>query len=264
MALSCRDLAKVPSLDFWLQWCDLPPLYFPLHKPPAASMVLAAADARSDGDLIGIGGFIQWEEGPCTLFSQTWTLDDLAILGLPLQHPAHRDITCYEALAQLGLMLCLRSVVPSARWVVRMRTLSDNTGAEAGINKLYSSHFQLSAFLKRLCMLACLTGIELDVGHVPGEKNDDADWLSRWNDQPCHFPASFRRTFAWIVGLIAFGSSGLTSASFHRILSLSGSLLRHASASAQSCPGLLPTLPCPALDFCQLSPAPQSLPLDLA
>ena len=121
VALSCkRDLAKVPtskriwmritnpsttrrklsassreSLEFWLQWCDLPPLYFPLQKPPAAPVVLAAADARADGNLVGIGGFIQWEEGPCTWFSQTWTLDELAVLGLPLQHPAHRDITCY-------------------------------------------------------------------------------------------------------------------------------------------------------------------------
>ena len=107
-------------------------------------------------------------------FSETWTLDDLAVLGLPLQHPSHRDITCYEALAQLGLMLCLRSVVPSARWVVRLRTLS---GAEAGIHKLYSSHYPLSAFLQRLCVLACVTGIELDVSHVPGGKNDDADWF---------------------------------------------------------------------------------------
>ena len=56
-----------------------------LQKPPAAPVVLAAADARADGDLIGIGGFIQWEEGPCTWFSETWTLDDLAVLGLPLQ-----------------------------------------------------------------------------------------------------------------------------------------------------------------------------------
>ena len=110
MALSSkRDLAKVPtsrriwmritdpsttrrklsassreSLAFWLQWRDLPPLYFPLQKPPAAPVVLAAADARADGDLIGIGGFIQWEEGPCTWFSETWTLDDLAVLVLTL------------------------------------------------------------------------------------------------------------------------------------------------------------------------------------
>ena len=69
------------------------------------------------------------------VLSQTWTLDNLAILGLSLQRPARRDITCYKALAQLGLMLCLRSVVPSARWVVRLRALSDNTGAEAGIKK---------------------------------------------------------------------------------------------------------------------------------
>ena len=218
MALSSkRDLAKVPaskriwmrisdpstahrklsvsskeSLTFWLTWCDLPPWFFPLQKPPPAPVLLAAADARADGGIIGIGGFIRWSDGPCTWFSETWTLDDLAILGLPLQRPAHRDITCYEALAQLGLMLCLRSVVPSARWVVRLRTLSDNTGAEAGINKLYSSQYPLSAFLQRLCVLACLTGIELDVGHAPGEKNDDADLLSRWDDRTVPLSQKFQ------------------------------------------------------------------------
>ena len=82
-----------------------------------------------------------------------------------------------------------------------MRTLSDNTGAEAGIHKLYSSHFPLSAFLKRLCMLACLTGIELDVGHVPGEKNDDADWLSRWDDPAAPLPSKFQENFRVDCGL---------------------------------------------------------------
>ena len=46
------------SITFWLEWCDLPPLYFPLQKVPAAPVALAAADARADGDLIGIGGLM--------------------------------------------------------------------------------------------------------------------------------------------------------------------------------------------------------------
>ena len=196
--LSCSSRT---SLDFWLTWCDLPPLFFPLQKPPPAPIQLAAADARANGDIIGIGGFIQWSDGPCAWFSETWTLDDLASLGLPLQRPAHRNITCYEALAQLGLMLCLRSVVPSARWAVRLRTLSDNTGAEAGINKLYSSQYPLSAFLQRLCMLACLTGIELDVGRVPGEKNNDADRLSRWDDPTVPLAQKFQDDYRVDCGL---------------------------------------------------------------
>ena len=128
-------------------------------------------------------------------------MDDLAVLGLPLQRPAHRDITCYETLAQLGLILCLRSVVVSTRWVVRLRTLSDSIGTEAGINKLYSSHFPLSAFLEKLCMLACLTGIELDVSHVAGEKNDDADLLSRWDDPTKPLPDKFQEDFRVECGL---------------------------------------------------------------
>ena len=85
--------------------------------------------------------------------------------------------------------------------MVRLRTLSDNAGAEAGINKLYTSHFPLSAFLKKLCMLACLTGIELDVGHVPGEKNDDADLLSCWDDPTKPLPGKFQDDFRVDCGL---------------------------------------------------------------
>ena len=85
--------------------------------------------------------------------------------------------------------------------MVLLRTLSDNTGAEAGINKLYSSQFPLSAFLKKLCMLACLTGIELDVSHVPGEKNDDADVLSGWDDPTKPFPDKFQDDFRVDCGL---------------------------------------------------------------
>ncbi|CAE7498620.1 unnamed protein product [Symbiodinium natans] len=183
------------SLQFWLKWCEVPPLFFPLQKPADVPIVCAAADARADGDLVGIGGFIEWPSRQISWFSQSWRVSDLSSLGVPLQVPAHQDITCYETLAQLGLILCLHSVVPLARWTVRLRTLSDNTGAEAGINKLYSSAFPLSVFLKRLSMLACLTGIELDVFHVPGEKNDDADLLSRWSDESQPLPAKFLPDF---------------------------------------------------------------------
>ena len=62
-------------------------------------------------------------------------------------------------------------------------------------DKLYSSAFPLSVFLKRLSMLACMTGIELDVFHVPGEKNDDADLLSRWSDESQPLPAKFLPDF---------------------------------------------------------------------
>ena len=188
-----RKLCKASrdSLLFWQDWCARPQLPMPLQKPPLVDFVTAAADARGDGDIVGIGGFLDFGKGQVVGFSQTWRLCDLACLGLPLQMPAHRDITCYETLAQMGLILCLRSVVPCARWQLRLRTFSDNSGTEAGVNKLYSSSFPLSAFLQRLCMLACSTGIALDVSHIPGEKNDEADMLSRWTDESVPLPPKF-------------------------------------------------------------------------
>ena len=44
-------------------------------------------------------------------------------------------------------------------------------------------------------MLACLTGIELDVSHAPGENNEEADWLSRWSDESVPLPPKFHPDF---------------------------------------------------------------------
>ena len=146
------------SLQFWLKWCEVPPLFFPLQQPAYVPIVCAAVDARADEDLVGIGGFYR------VAFSPDFVGQPVMACAGPLVTRcafagASQDITCYETLAQLGFILCLRSVVPLARWTALFRTLSDNTGAEAGINKLYSSAFPLSVFLKRLSVLACMTGI---------------------------------------------------------------------------------------------------------
>ena len=48
-------------------------------------------------------------------------------------------ITCYEALGQMALLLCLARRCPGSRLSVRMSTWCDNTGAESASDKLYSS-----------------------------------------------------------------------------------------------------------------------------
>ena len=45
------------------------------------------------------------------------------------------------------------------------------------------------------------------------KKNDDADWLSRWDDPTVSLPDKFpTRIFVWIVDLTAFGFLGPTCA----------------------------------------------------
>ena len=73
-----------------------------------------------------------------------------------------------------------------------MSTWCDNTGAESASN---TSNIPLAAVVQRLALLSCCTGIHLDVSHIPGVSNDDADFFSRWGgiSNICfRWPAAFR------------------------------------------------------------------------
>ena len=58
---------------------------------------------------------------------------------------------------------------------------SDNSAAESGSNKLWSTTEPLATFLEQLCLASVSLGIEIDVSHIPCKNNEAADELSRWN-----------------------------------------------------------------------------------
>ena len=92
-----------------------------------------------------------------------------------------RDIVCYETLAQLAIVKLLAQCMPAQRYSLRISSLSDNTGAEAGVNSLFTTNLPLALFLEKLCITATTTGIQLDVSHISGKNNELADAISRWN-----------------------------------------------------------------------------------
>ena len=94
---------------------------------------------------------------------------------------ASDDISCYECLAQIALLHCASAVTSSGRFHVRIPSWTDNTGAEAVANKLYTSRYPLCMFAQRLALFSCFTAMELDTTHISGPRNELADWLSRWN-----------------------------------------------------------------------------------
>ena len=71
--------------------------------------------------------------------------------------------------------------MPAQRYGLRISSLSDNTGAEAGANSLFTTKLPLALFLEKLCITATTTGIQLDVSHISGKANELADAISRWN-----------------------------------------------------------------------------------
>ena len=170
-------------LLFWAGWSRLPPQFVPLRQAPTLPAE-AAADAMASGSTFAIGGFIKLPA--ITLwFSECFSISDFSFANLPLHSSASSDISCYECLAQLALVVLLQTALPGSRLSIRLASLSDNTGAETASNKLYSSKMPLAAFAQRLALLSSYCGIFLDTSHVAGPKNAEADFLSRWRaDQP--------------------------------------------------------------------------------
>ena len=53
-------------------------------------------------------------------------------------------------------------------------------------------------------MWSALSGISLECSHIAGEKNDDADFLSRWNGDASTLPSRFRTEDRFAIDLPAF------------------------------------------------------------
>ena len=81
--------------------------------------------------------------------------------------------------------------ISGGRLRARLPSLSDNVGAESVINRLYTSKQPLALFVQRLAIWACAHAVSLNCSHVSGERNKEADALSR-RDESCPIPCSFQ------------------------------------------------------------------------
>ena len=192
-----RDL-----LHFWLGWAKLPPLWRSL-RPQQPLQVEAAADAMGNGSTFAIGGYITFPSGEFW-FSECFSVSDFAFADLPLKSEAHKDISCYECLGQIALVWLLSTLHPMCRLSLKLRTWCDNSGAESASNKMFTTSWPFAAFVQRLALLSSFTGIHLDVQHIPGDKNVEADYLSRWKP-PAFQVAAIVSTTIYIA--TALGSS---------------------------------------------------------
>ncbi|CAE7036464.1 unnamed protein product [Symbiodinium sp. CCMP2592] len=159
-------------------------------RPPPTSSVESAADAFGKGNNCGVGGWLLLPCGRLLWFSHRYTVQDFLELGLPMQPDANLDISSYETLAQCYVLLAFWKAHGSGRLALTLPALSDNSGAESVCNKLYTSKVPLNLFVRKLSMWSSITGVTLDCSHIAGEKNDDADLLSRW-DGSAELPAKF-------------------------------------------------------------------------
>ena len=78
-------------------------------------------------------------------------------------------------------------------------SFSDNTGAEAICSRLLTTRSPLCFFAQLVAMLSTRLGISLDVQHIAGECNTDADFLSRWDgssELPSSWDPAYRYRFS--------------------------------------------------------------------
>ena len=168
-------------LLFWLKWCTRPQMFFPLAKPRFNYDVEAAADACAHGDCIGIGGWVRVPGQDPLWFSERFRVEDFRQLKVPVRDDAQSDIVSYETLAQVALILCYASLCRGGRVCVRLPSLTDNSGTESVASKLFSTISPLCFFLQQLAMVSWSHAVSLDTSHICGNKNVDADLLSRWD-----------------------------------------------------------------------------------
>ncbi|CAE7245629.1 unnamed protein product [Symbiodinium sp. CCMP2592] len=178
--LSCASIRSLQAFERWLQ-----------HVAPLASMrpsqvadVEAFADASASGPSCSLGGFVSCPVLGQVWFTETFSVQEFEAAGIPFGNDLAKEIASCEALAQAGLILALSRLAPCSRVPLRLPSLCDNSGAEAGLNKMFSTKFPLGLVLEHIALLAAMHRISIDVSHVPGAKNCKADALSR----PAEYP----------------------------------------------------------------------------
>ena len=139
---------------------------------------LWAADAFDEGDSFGIGGWPTTKD-TCIWFSEQFSMKQARTIWPSLHKDAQKYIACWEALAQLALLQAACSKLRSQCLSFTLPSGCDNTAAEAGANRLFTTSWPLSIFLQLIARWAYAHAVELQPSHIPGRKNVWAGELSR-------------------------------------------------------------------------------------
>ena len=140
-----------------------------------------AADACAYSNICQIGGFVRFPNGSNIWFSERFEHTDFTSMNIPVTSEMQKFIACFETLAQMAILLIFSRNSPGFRFPLRIPSLTDNSGAESGGNKLFSTTYPMNLFLEKLTILCTISGMELDLSHIAGDRNDEADALSRWD-----------------------------------------------------------------------------------
>ena len=172
----------------WLLSCVQATPTKPLSDPHLLHC-MSAADAMAEGDTVGIGGWLCTKDG-LHWFSEVWSMQEVRSVWQQLRKDAQKYIACFETLAQLALLQMAHARLGHRYMSFAMPAGSDNTPTEAGVNKLFSTAWPLSLFLRLVASWSRAHSV------VSGKKNVWADELSRDNLHRFRSKASARFSFS--------------------------------------------------------------------
>ena len=202
---SSRRKLSEPSkemLRFLLWWCRNPWPWRPLALPPTLPFD-SAADAFGEGAKCGVGGWLRLGSCRCFWFSERFSPDDFLALGIPSRMPIWILLRMKLLPRAFCLLVLLLRTISGGRLRARFPSLSDNVGAESVINRLYTSKQPLALFVQRVAVWACAHAVALSCSHIAGERNTEADALSRW-EESSPIPHSFGQAERVRISLSAF------------------------------------------------------------
>ena len=107
----------------------------------------SAADAFADTHRMGLGGWLSTSDS-FIWYSEIFTAEEFRAQWPQLLGSLQPYIGCFEALAQLALAQCSWQLLRSKHVRFVLPTASDNTSAESGLNKLFSTAEPLGTFLR--------------------------------------------------------------------------------------------------------------------
>ena len=162
----------------------------PLAVSPSLELP-RAADAWAAGESCGIGG---WFLDPSSK-RKFWFSLQLSRGDFPTHWELNATsmqsyITSLEALAQLALFVAQHDVVNLRGKGLTIQQASDNTAAEGALNKMFSTASPMKYILQITAARGTAIGCNLNVSHIPGPDNVEADAASRainlhWSDSAC-------------------------------------------------------------------------------
>ena len=119
-----------------------------------------------------IGGWVHLPGQPVLWFSEMFEVEHFRSLGIQVRDSAQSDIVAYELLAQIVLVFCLATTCREGRLPLCVPCLSDNSGAEAMVHKMFTVQQPLCFFVQKLATGSWQSGITLDTSHVCGAKKN--------------------------------------------------------------------------------------------